>query len=600
MKIVKLTAKRFRGIQDSVTFNFQDFNVIVGRNDKGKSTILKALNLFLNDIEAVPEISNAYQDNKIVEIELSFEIDINTRLELDGQSISFLEAGIYDENELITIKKEWDTGKPRIKPEIYIKRKKTEPDLLTEKTQALIKLCAAKNINNEHDESNDFSMISKLQPYYNNSDLDYEYTQIPSSGKTRVKLIYDALKRYFPRFEYFRADNPLDESDVSIQKYFKELTKQILIQNDIDSLEETIENKLSSTLATISGKINEVLPEDQQVEAQIKFNWSNLINVSFRSKRQSVDIPLSFRGDGFRRLTMMAYFEHLAEESRDHHQNIVFGFEEPETFLHPKAQEELFERLKLLAENGYQIILTTHSSVMVASSECSDLSHVTSDQNTLSINQDIQDFKAIIEDLGITQENHFYYSLDQAKVMILVEGPDDVNAFDYLSQVYHDNNLIESTFSNLGMVIIPIGGCQSVKHWHSLEVLQNLGKPFYIIQDSDRLSRDSTSKNQEKLLELELNEGDDFWILKKREIENYINPSYFRRVKPEIDLTYDDYSDVKEICKTHAERVFLGGKKVAGKHFRNQNYQEIRQCFQLDGDDEFILIYNNILRKLAT
>ena len=69
------------------------------------------------------------------------------------------------------------------------------------------------------------------------------------------------------------------------------------------------------------------------------------------------DIPLRFRGDGFRRVTMMAYFEHLAEETKEEHQNIIFGFEEPETFLHPAGQEQLQNRLMGLATSGYQVLI---------------------------------------------------------------------------------------------------------------------------------------------------------------------------------------------------------------------------------------------------
>lgn len=144
-----------------------------------------------------------------------------------------------------------------------------------------------------------------------------------------------------PRFEYFVADSSLDESDTKIQNYFRDLALST-IKNEIDTSEsETlIRSRLQKVLDKITAKINAVVPATEQVRARVDFDWSKIISTSFESISDKGAIPLSNRGDGFRRITMMAYFESLAEE--DEHQNIIFGFEEPETFLHPSAQENLF------------------------------------------------------------------------------------------------------------------------------------------------------------------------------------------------------------------------------------------------------------------
>ena len=47
MVIEKIRIKNFRSILDE-TIELQDFNCFVGRNDCGKSNVLKALNLFFN------------------------------------------------------------------------------------------------------------------------------------------------------------------------------------------------------------------------------------------------------------------------------------------------------------------------------------------------------------------------------------------------------------------------------------------------------------------------------------------------------------------------------------------------------------------------
>ena len=44
----RIHIKNFRSISDA-TIDLDDFNFFVGKNDSGKSNVLKAVNLFFND-----------------------------------------------------------------------------------------------------------------------------------------------------------------------------------------------------------------------------------------------------------------------------------------------------------------------------------------------------------------------------------------------------------------------------------------------------------------------------------------------------------------------------------------------------------------------
>lgn len=606
MKIQSIEISRFRGIKETAIFNLRNFNVIVGRNDKGKSTILKAINLFLNDVEPLPEIANAFQDDPIVEITIKFSLVKEKKIIIDEAIETTYEAEeLTDTENNLVVKKVWDTSKSKIKADTFILRKKyIENDfiLLTEKD--LIKTCKSYEIETKKGNGEEFNNIekrSKLREHYHDAGIEfsYEFEKLPTTGKTRAKLIHDSLKATFPRFEYFNADRPLNESDNAIQKYFKQLTKDILTENGADEIETIVKDGVEDVLSKITNKINEVLPEEQQVQPSVSFNWGNLVTTSFRSKKDDANIPLSFRGDGFRRLTMMAYFEYLAEEASKNHQNIIFGFEEPETFLHPKAQEELFVRLNGLADNNYQVLLTTHSSVIVSKAERQSLIHITNDGESYVVYQNIDDISNIIDDLGITPSNHFYKELEKAKAIVLVEGPDDVKAFNFVSEQYKASGDHPATLAEKDVVFVPIGGCDSVLHWHSLNILTDLGKPFYVIQDSDKSCVEEESANREVLKSLGLTEPDDFWVLRKRALENYISPSYFTRVNPDVVMDYDPFTHMKKYSKNHASAVFLGGKKIAEKHFCLQTVEEIKESFSLpDEGDEFTYIFKSIVAKL--
>lgn len=49
MKLKRVIIENYKGINTPVSIEINDFNCIVGKNDVGKSTILKAIDAFIND-----------------------------------------------------------------------------------------------------------------------------------------------------------------------------------------------------------------------------------------------------------------------------------------------------------------------------------------------------------------------------------------------------------------------------------------------------------------------------------------------------------------------------------------------------------------------
>ena len=74
MWLVKAVISNFRGIKEPTEITFRNFNTIVGKNDAGKSTILKALNVFFNNVSFNKDDVNVFADGNVT-IELYFEVD---------------------------------------------------------------------------------------------------------------------------------------------------------------------------------------------------------------------------------------------------------------------------------------------------------------------------------------------------------------------------------------------------------------------------------------------------------------------------------------------------------------------------------------------
>lgn len=612
MILKKAIISNFRGINGTIEVEFDMFNCIVGQNDAGKSTILKAIDASLNEIRLTKADHNVLSvDNQII-IELYFDCE-KKEYKLGEEILTTIEnEELTNQDNILVWRKVWNVNENNVSnPKTSIIRKKYDGnnDFILKTEAQLIAQCRSNNIATSKGNGEDFNNVEKREKLRefnlaNGIAFTYEIEEIPSSGTTKLKAIGDAIKKFLPLFQYFKADTSLSDTDTTIQKYFKDMAYN-LIKDEVntDEIESTVKTQLETVLQKVTGKINEIVKSTEKVEPKIEFDWSKLISTSFVSTSTGSDIPLSSRGDGFRRITMMSYFEYLAETDRnDSTQQIIFGFEEPETFLHPSAQEFLFEKLNSLTENGYQVITSTHSPTIVGHTKQNNIIHISKTDNVYSVNQNDISYKEIAIDLGIKPDNTFTPLFSTSRLLFLVEGIDDAKAMHHNANLYKQAGLIDETFEEMNINIIPIGGCDSVKHWINLDLFTKLEKPFYIFLDSDKPDAISVSANKTKLLEYGLIEVYDFHITKKRLLENYIHPSALERLVPNSVITYTDFDHAKNFCKNYADdsiRARLGGSKVAEKHYCSQTINELRLSWFDGTEDEFINLYQAITDKLT-
>ena len=116
MILKKAVITNFRGINGSITVNFDLFNCIVGQNDAGKSTILKALDASLNETTLSRADYNVQaQDNQII-VELFF--DCKNKQYLLGEEIL---TTIEDEELTKEEQLEYENMKLRIENELLKK-----------------------------------------------------------------------------------------------------------------------------------------------------------------------------------------------------------------------------------------------------------------------------------------------------------------------------------------------------------------------------------------------------------------------------------------------------------------------------------------------
>ena len=126
MYISKISIKNFRGIKNQ-ELNFTRFNTLVGKNDCGKSTIINAIKLFLNDEKVSNKDFNFYSlEKKDIEIELTlfdYQNDLLESYLIDGIKKDGFDSLVQDFviDDSLKVKKVWNYSEATvISSKIYL------------------------------------------------------------------------------------------------------------------------------------------------------------------------------------------------------------------------------------------------------------------------------------------------------------------------------------------------------------------------------------------------------------------------------------------------------------------------------------------------
>jgi len=147
-------------------------------------------------------------------------------------------------------------------------------------------------------------------------------------------------------------------SETLHDEYRQAITRREAYLDDLQAaLFKPLTEQVAVDLAAIFPEVNnvELRPNIPQIDATIA-------NLSIEISDSAVT-DLASKGTGVRGGVIAAMFRYLAKHS---HHSMVFAVEEPESFLHPAAQEGLRNSLEHLAERDeITVIATTHSPFMV-------------------------------------------------------------------------------------------------------------------------------------------------------------------------------------------------------------------------------------------
>ena len=496
MILKSIHLENFRGLEDITVQFSESFNVIIGRNDIGKSTILEALEIFFNN--EVVQIQNDDLKKGSVEqkmaISLSFEIDSNKKYLIDTNiETSLVEEYLLNNNGLLEIKKEWDctksvTTKSSLTTFIvadYLTEFADSP-LVTLKIADLRRICKDREI---EDNVEDKRVASNYRNaiYKSRTSSDKQTTFIPIDRED-AKAIYEQISSELPQFALFVSDRLNKDTDKEVQDPLKIITKKAIleVEDKLELVVKEIQDKaMVIGLRTIK-KIEEMDPAIAKTltpNLKIK-NWDSLFSFSFTGDE---GIPINKRGSGVRRLILLNYFRAEADETTHSNKSLIYGIEEPETSQHPNFQKMLIESLIEISNSiNRQVIITTHSPEIakLAKDENLILLYKNLTGTVISIEDKEPKFTIIRETLGVLP----YLS----KLVICVEGENDIAFINNINQNIPELKSIID-LKEKDIKVIPMNG-GNLSNWVDRNYLNDSNVKEFHLYDSDSNSGPNTNQ----------------------------------------------------------------------------------------------------------
>lgn len=352
--------------------------------------------------------------------------------------------------------------------------------------------------------------------------------EIPMNNNNRFHSLLDfALekrRKYYCFKRLFAERNilPENESEINLSETGEgasNLIRAFLNYSDYD--ENAIEGKLLKAL-------NEIMFPEAEFESiriqQIKIEGNPLWEV-FLKEKNCERVPLSKSGSGIKTI-ILVLLNLLVVPLLDDNKNkkIVYGFEELENNLHPAMQRKLFDFIYNYAvENDTYIFLTTHSHIAINtfySKERANIYHVVKNDKISYVKkiESYLDKTEILNDLDVKASD-----LLQSNGIIWVEGPSDRIYIKRWLEVFCDNNFEEGVHYQFlyygGRLLSQYSAQEETELINIITTNRNAA----IVIDSDKRYQSDLVNNTKKRIEKEFDDLNMFsWVTKGKEIENYI------------------------------------------------------------------------------
>jgi predicted ATPase len=484
MELISFSVSNFRSITGSHKVAIKDLTVILGKNNEGKSNILRALNLAMRELTAHGQdlqrpptrSSEGYIWKR------DFPVSLQDR-KRPGESVFRLEFAL-DADEVTEFRSEIKSALNGTLPISIVFRRTGAADIHVPKRGPGGNTLSAKS--------------SKIAKYIAQR-ISFNYIPAIRTEDESLTAVQEMLS----------AELGLLETN---DDYLEALQK-------IADLQQPILDRVS---ATIKESLSDFLPNIRNVSVRIP---QSARRTALRTQcRVEIDdgspTLLEYKGDGVKSLAALG----LLKDRTVAGGVSIIAIEEPESHLHPGAMHSLREVISKMAKNN-QVVLTTHCPLFVDRDNVS--SNVIIDSNSAKAAKDIASIRRL---LGVRASDN----LVNAGYVLVVEGDEDVIALSAI--LSNESAIISKALKQRNLVIEPIGGAGNLSY--KLTLLSNALCITHVLLDNDPAGKSAFEKAE---AERTLAVADVTFVncrgMPASELEDCFAPDLYRqRVLDEFDV----------------------------------------------------------------
>lgn len=477
MRLSRLKVQNFRALKE-VELSLSQFACVIGENNAGKSSLLHAILRFIDGQKLVE--SDYYDPAKAVEVEMDLKITEDDLKDLAEEHRPKIETALI--NGELKLRRRFILG---LKSELLCFRNvpredRWKDDVLSEKLKGKKPLELKALLQAEYPELAKDLPASLTQKEIKEraerfrqtlaaDQLVAEYNPLPTGVDNSITAI-------MPEPIYIQAvkdiaDDIKSKDSATFGKVLGLLLNAVQPRFDAEKeLFTQLDRKLNPYTNEAGTTVDDRLEEIKQVEALIQGNLKeNFPQASVAIRIPPPDIktilqaarinihdggiegPIETKGDGLKRSVLFALFRAYVNLSKlpgwnpkassgSGRPRYLFLFEEPELYLHPRAQQSLFDALALVSKD-FQVVVTTHSPLFFSADKTTSFVKIAKLGNPaapekpfsrafpVDLTEDIP-AKDAFQVLCYENNNVAFF----ANEVVLVEGDSDIIAFKHIAR----------------------------------------------------------------------------------------------------------------------------------------------------------------------
>lgn len=492
MKIEEMRINRYRSLYDIKLEELKDFNVLIGKNGSGKSSVLEALELFFADLNLFQPITKVFEDYFWFDRDIDSPIIFNITLSLSQGELN----RIFTKELLTSLKvpDEYDFNNRNLKIIREISGSTWNNTLVSFGDWILVKE----------------NTICQEAPIWKPSTVE-----APENIESSQAIPHPVSKTDISPSKSI-VDIPPDIMQRVLAQFTNELKSKFrLIRTTRESGERGAPGGPRPHLLDVDSR-NFITTIGQSSARKDSQRWAKCVKIfngfsgygmeakagTIHTKIGDLYLPLNLLGGGDQEVLII---ERNLEEK-----DVVIGIEEPETHLHSEYIKKMFHLLKLHSKEN-QMFITTHSPIFMdrVDFDHSSVWSVKIEEKISSIQriavENSKDLQGILADLGVRMSDVLF-----AERILFVEGPTEKEIVPIVAKK------MKIDLASNGLEVFPMygkdNGNRNISMWKQLA--KNTQLPMFFIFDGD-------AKNEvQKAIDDGLLQENEYCLLKVQDFED--------------------------------------------------------------------------------